>query len=86
MPNLDRTANAPSPSTVHHESMAGRVKHLIDELIQLRAAGNPGVTHFLRAHLMLIGIDPERYTERSPDDEAKEQTLRQMIRDFRSRS
>jgi hypothetical protein len=66
--------------------MAGRVKHLIDELIQLRAAGNPGVAHFLRAHLMLMGIDPEQYTERSPDDSSKEQALRQMIRDFRSRS
>lgn len=65
--------------------MAGRVKHLIDEFIQLRAAGNPGVTHFLRAHLMLMGIDPERYTERSPDDEGKEQALRKMIRDFGGR-
>jgi hypothetical protein len=65
--------------------MAGRVKQLIDELIQLRAAGNPGVACFLRAHLMLMGIDPERYTERSPDDANKEQTLRQMIHDFRGK-
>jgi hypothetical protein len=65
--------------------MAGRVKHLIDEFIQLRAAGNPGVMHFVRAHLMLMGIDPERYTERSPDDEGKEQALRKMIRDFGGR-
>jgi hypothetical protein len=65
--------------------MAGRVKHLIDEFIQLRAAGNPGVTHFVRAHLMLMGIDPERYTERSPDDESKERALRKMIHDFGGR-
>ena len=42
--------------------MAGRVKQLIDELIELRAAGNPTVVHFMRAHLMLNGIDPSRYT------------------------
>jgi hypothetical protein len=62
--------------------MAGRVKHLIDELISLRAAGNPGIEHFMRAHLMLNGIDPARYTESSPDDESKERRLEQMITTF----
>jgi hypothetical protein len=40
--------------------MAGRIKRLIDELIEVRAAGNAGVEHFLRAHLALNGIDPAR--------------------------
>jgi hypothetical protein len=62
--------------------LAGRVKHLIDELISLRAAGNPGIEHFMRAHLMLNGIDPTRYTESSPDDESKERRLKQMITSF----
>ncbi|HWO11112.1 MAG TPA: hypothetical protein VNN80_16570 [Polyangiaceae bacterium] len=62
--------------------MAGRVKRLIDELIDLRAAGNPGVVHFMRAHLMLNGIDPSRYTETSPDDQQKEQRLEEMIGNF----
>jgi hypothetical protein len=62
--------------------MAGRVKRLIDELIELRAAGNPGVVHFMRAHLMLNGIDPSRYTESSPDDLQKEQRLQEMIGNF----
>jgi hypothetical protein len=62
--------------------MAGRVKHLIDELISLRAAGNQGVEHFMRAHLMLNGIDPARYTESSPDDVKKERCLEQMINAF----
>lgn len=62
--------------------MAGRVKHLIDELISLRASGNPGIEHFMRAHLMLNGIDPARYTESSPDDESKERRLEQMITAF----
>lgn len=62
--------------------MAGRVKQLIDELIELRAAGNPTVVHFMRAHLMLNGIDPSRYTESSPDDIKKERRLEEMIGSF----
>lgn len=62
--------------------MAGRVKQLIDELIELRAGGNAGVVHFMRAHLMLNGIDPSRYTESSPDDSTKERRLEEMISDF----
>jgi hypothetical protein len=62
--------------------MAGRVKQLIDELIELRSCGNPGVVHFMRAHLMLNGIDPTRYTEHSPDDLQKERRLEEMISDF----
>jgi hypothetical protein len=62
--------------------MAGRVKHLIDELILLRASGNPGIEHFMRAHLMLNGIDPTRYNESSPDDAIKERRLEQMINAF----
>ncbi len=62
--------------------MAGRVKRLIDELIELRSAGNPGVAHFMRAHLMLNGIDPSRYSATSPDDASKERRLQEMIDDF----
>lgn len=62
--------------------MAGRVKQLIDELITLRAKGNPTIEHFMRAHLMLNGIDPSRYTETSPDDHGKELRLQEMISAF----
>jgi len=48
----------------------------------LRGAGNEGVAHFMRAHLMLLGIDPSRYTETSPDDQNKERQLEEMINDF----
>jgi hypothetical protein len=40
------------------------------------------VEHFLKAHLALNGIDPARYTHRSPDDADKERRLEQMIEDF----
>jgi hypothetical protein len=62
--------------------MAGRVKQLIDELIELRAGGNQGVAHFLKAHLMLNGIDPSRYTALSDDDSQKELRLESMISEF----
>jgi hypothetical protein len=62
--------------------MAGRVKQLIDELIDLRAGGNQGVAHFLKAHLMLNGIDPSQYTATSDDDRQKELRLESMINDF----
>jgi hypothetical protein len=62
--------------------MAGRVKQLIDELIELRAGGNATVEHFLRAHLMLNGIDPSVHTAASPDDAVKERRLRDMIKTF----
>lgn len=63
--------------------MAGNVKRLLDELIEVRARGNAGVEHFLRAHLRLNGIDPGRYNEGSADEPQTERRLQQMIDDFR---
>jgi len=65
------------------KSMAGHIKRLIEELIEVRAAGNAGVEYFLRAHLALNGIDPSAYTNRSPDDQDKVRRLQQMIAEFR---
>lgn len=63
--------------------MAGEVRRLIDELIRLRSKGKPSLEPFVRVHLMLAGIDPDRYGEDSPSDPAVEQTLQKMIADFR---
>jgi hypothetical protein len=66
--------------------MAGQIKRLIDELIELRGGnGSKGVAHFLRAHLLMKGIDPDAYDERSPDEPSKVATLEQMIQDFGTR-
>jgi hypothetical protein len=62
--------------------MPGRVKQLIDELCHLRALGNPGVVYFVRANLMLHGINPESYHANSPDDESVERTIEEMIAGF----
>ena len=37
--------------------MAGEVKRLIDELIELRTKGRPELDPFVRVHLVLSGID-----------------------------
>jgi hypothetical protein len=66
--------------------MAGRTRQLIDQLITLRAGKNSGVSHFLRAHLLLKGIDPDAHDEHTPDDPEKVATLEQMIRDFTGKS
>ena len=66
--------------------MAGEVKRLIDELIELRTKGRPELDPFVRVHLVLSGIDPSGYTETSPADPATEGRLRKMIADFRASS
>jgi hypothetical protein len=63
--------------------MAGRLKSLIDELIRVRARGQPALEHFVKAHLVLKGINPEMYDERSADDQDKILLLEKMIRDFK---
>ena len=66
--------------------MAGRIRQLIDELGVLRTQGQPGLQHFLRAHLMLNGINPDHYTTKSQDDPNKIRVLEKMIRDYRDSS
>ncbi len=63
--------------------MAGRTKQLIDELIELRAGPDAGLSHFLRAHLLMKGIDPDAHTETSADDPKHVAVLQKMIEDFR---
>jgi hypothetical protein len=63
--------------------MPGRVKALIDELLLVRTNGNEALVPFVRAHLILQGIDPNRYSPASPDDSKLEERLRQLIETFR---
>jgi hypothetical protein len=65
--------------------MAGRIKQLIDELVRLRTKNNPNVEPFVRAHLVLNGLDPDAYNTASADDPEKIDALENMIRDFQRR-
>jgi hypothetical protein len=66
--------------------MVGSVKRLIDELMLLRTQNRPGSQHFVRAHLVLNGIDPDEYHDHSPDNLEAVITLKKMIADFKKTS
>lgn len=63
--------------------MSGNVKRLIDELIHLRTRNRPGSQHFVRAHLVLNGIDPDAYGELTQDEPDVVARLTKMIADFK---
>lgn len=63
--------------------MTGTAKRLIDELITLRTGNRAGSAHFVRAHLVLIGIDPDGHGENTVDDPDTILKLKRMISDFR---
>ncbi len=48
--------------------MPGEIKDLIDEIIRIRSNGSPGIEPFVRAQLLMKGIDPDTYNASSPDD------------------
>ncbi|PWR76075.1 hypothetical protein ACKUB1_06750 [Methanospirillum stamsii] len=48
--------------------MAGKIKKLIDTLIEKRAQGNPSIASTTRTKLLLKGIDGKKYDEQSTDD------------------
>ncbi|HWQ68268.1 MAG TPA: hypothetical protein VN372_15545 [Methanospirillum sp.] len=48
--------------------MAGKIQALIDEIIEIRSHGNPGLASTTKAKLLLKGIDPNKYNSQSPDD------------------
>lgn len=50
--------------------MAGKIKQLIDTLIEKRAQGNPSIASTTRTKLLLKGIDSNKFNEKSEDDPA----------------
>jgi hypothetical protein len=48
--------------------MPGKAKQLIDAIVAHRSRGNPTMAGFVRAKLMLKGIDPSQHTDSSSDD------------------
>ena len=63
--------------------MTGKVKNLIDELIRVR--GGRLVEPFVRAHLMMKGIDPDAFGENDRDDPDAVAALERMIAEFARR-
>ncbi len=48
--------------------MAGKVKSLIEQLIELRTRGEHGLVAPLKIKLIMKGVDPDIYDANSPDN------------------
>jgi hypothetical protein len=48
--------------------MAGKVKQLIHTLIQQRTKGDPGLIPSTKIKLIMKGVDPDLFTDDSPDN------------------
>lgn len=63
--------------------MAGKIRQMIDTIIDQRAKGNLMLATVIKTKLMLKGIDPNRFTAQSDDDPAVIAKLEAVIRELR---
>ncbi len=62
--------------------MAGKIKQMIDTIINQRAKDNAMLAGVIKTKLMLKGIDPSKFTPQSPDDPAVISKLEALIKDL----
>ncbi len=48
--------------------MTGKIKTMIDDIIEKRSKGNPVISGTMKTKMKLKGIDVEKYTAASDDD------------------
>lgn len=48
--------------------MAGRVKSILEAIIEHRAKGNPTLVAVTKTKLILKGLNPDKYGAQTPDD------------------
>jgi hypothetical protein len=65
--------------------MAGQIKKLIDNVVQARSKGNIALATITRAKLAFKGINPDKYTDNSPDDPAVLAKLQSLAEEFSAR-
>jgi len=58
--------------------MTGKIKKLIETLIEIRSQGNPSIASTTRTKLLLKGIDSKKFTEQSDDDPAVINSIMQI--------
>lgn len=63
--------------------MAGKIKMMIDSIIEQRAKDNVMLQGVIRTKLMLKGIDPKKFTLQSDDDPAIISKLEILVRDLK---
>jgi hypothetical protein len=63
--------------------MAGKIKMMIDSIIEQRAKDNVMLQGVIRTKLMLKGIDPKKFTMQSDDDPAIMSKLELLVKDLK---
>jgi hypothetical protein len=63
--------------------MAGKIKEMIDSIVNQRAQGNSVLEGVVKIKLILKGIDPKNYSSASPDDPAIIAKLEELMREFK---
>lgn len=62
--------------------MTGKIKLLIDTLIERRSQGNESIASTTRTKLLLKGINSKKYSEQSEDDPAVIKTIMQIAQEM----
>jgi hypothetical protein len=63
--------------------MAGKIKQMIDSIINQRAKDNPMLVGVIKSKLMLKGIDPNKFTAASDDDPAIIAKLESVMKEMK---
>lgn len=62
--------------------MVGRIKHMIDTIIEKRSNGDPAAIGPLRVKMILKGIYPDKYSSASIDDPAVIEKLNNLAKEL----
>jgi hypothetical protein len=63
--------------------MAGKIRQMIDSIIDQRAKDNPMLERVIKTKLILKGINPNKYTLQSDDDPLILGKLEKMIAELK---
>ena len=62
--------------------MVGKIKHMIDTIIEKRSGGKQELVGPLRVKMILKGIHPDKYTSVSIDDPVVIEKVSNLAKDF----
>lgn len=62
--------------------MAGKIKEMIDKLIQEKSKGNQVIENCIRTKLILKGVTVNKYTSTSPDEPEVIANISKIAKEF----
>lgn len=62
--------------------MAGKIKNMIDTIVDKRSNGNSTVATLTKSKMVMKGINPEKYTRDSADDPQVIEKLTALAREW----